>query len=130
MPNIQLDKAYNPASVETRLYETWESRGYFTAPVRDGHKPFVIMMPPPNVTGILTIGHVLVTTLQDILIRWHRMLGEDTLWLPGTDHAGIATQVKVEAQLHKQGMTRHDLGREKLVQKIWEIGRASCRERV
>ncbi|MFZ5434589.1 MAG: valine--tRNA ligase [Calditrichota bacterium] len=120
MPTIQLEKAYNPSAVEHRLYEQWESRGYFTAPVRQDHEPFVIMMPPPNVTGILTIGHVLVTTLQDILIRWHRMQGEDTLWLPGTDHAGIATQVKVEAELHKQGLTRHDIGREKMVEKIWE----------
>ncbi|RPH96101.1 valine--tRNA ligase [candidate division KSB1 bacterium] len=120
MPIVQLDKAYNSAVVETRLYQEWESRGYFIAPVRKDRKPFVVMMPPPNVTGILTIGHVLVTSLQDILIRWHRMLGEDTLWLPGTDHAGIATQIKVEAALHKEGLTRHDLGREKLVEKIWE----------
>ncbi len=120
MPTVQLDKAYNPAGVETRLYDTWESRGYFTAPVRQGRDPYVIMIPPPNVTGILTIGHVLVNTLQDILIRWHRMKGEDTLWLPGTDHAGIATQIKVEAELHKQGLTRYDIGREKLVEKIWE----------
>jgi len=112
MPTVQLDKAYNPAAVENRLYEQWESDGYFIAPVRKARRPFVIMMPPPNVTGILTIGHVLVTTLQDILIRWHRMLGEDALWLPGTDHAGIATQIKVEAALHKEGLTRWDLGRE------------------
>jgi valyl-tRNA synthetase len=120
MPTVQLEKAYDPQTVENRLYQEWESRGYFIAPVRKDRKPFVIMMPPPNVTGILTIGHVLVTTLQDILIRWHRMLGEDTLWLPGTDHAGIATQIKVEAELHKQGLTRYDLGREKLVERIWE----------
>lgn len=120
MPTVQLDKAYNPAATESRLYQQWESRGYFVAPVRKDRKPFVIMMPPPNVTGILTIGHVLVTTLQDILIRWHRMQGEDTLWLPGTDHAGIATQIKVEAALQKEGLTRWDLGRDKLVAKIWE----------
>ena len=120
MPTVQLDKAYNPAVVENRLYLQWETRGYFTAPIRTGRKPFVIMMPPPNVTGILTIGHVLVTSLQDILIRWHRMQGEDTLWLPGTDHAGIATQIKVEAALHKEGLSRWDLGREKMVEKIWE----------
>jgi valyl-tRNA synthetase len=120
MPTVQLEKAYNPAAVENRLYQEWESRGYFVAPARQDRKPFVIMMPPPNVTGILTIGHVLVTTLQDILIRWHRMLGEDTLWLPGTDHAGIATQIKVEAALHQQGLTRWDIGREKMVAKIWE----------
>jgi len=120
MPTVSLEKAYNPSAVENRLYEQWESRGYFTAPIRAGRKPFVIVIPPPNVTGILTIGHVLNNTLQDILIRWHRMLGEDTLWLPGSDHAGIATQIKVEAELHKQGLTRHDLGREKMVERIWQ----------
>lgn len=120
MPTISLEKAYDPAAVENRLYKRWETGGFFTAPVRQDRQPFVIMMPPPNVTGILTIGHVLVTTLQDILIRWHRMLGEDTLWVPGTDHAGIATQIKVEAALHKEGLTRHDLGRDKMVEKIWE----------
>ncbi|MDD5089247.1 MAG: valine--tRNA ligase, partial [bacterium] len=120
MPTVSLEKAYNPSGVESRLYEQWESRGYFTAPIREGRKPFVIVIPPPNVTGILTIGHVLNNTLQDILIRWHRMRGEDALWLPGSDHAGIATQIKVEAELHKQGLTRHDLGREKMVERIWQ----------
>jgi valyl-tRNA synthetase len=120
MPVLNLAKAYDPAAVESRWYETWETRGYFIAPVRENREPFVIMMPPPNVTGILTIGHVLVTSLQDILIRWHRMNGEDALWLPGTDHAGIATQIKVEAALQKEGQTRYDLGREKLVEKIWD----------
>ncbi len=120
MPTVQLDKAYNPSSVESSIYETWESRGYFTAPARQDRKPFVIMMPPPNVTGILTIGHVLVTSLQDILIRWHRMCGEDALWLPGMDHAGIATQIRVEADLSAQGLSRYDLGRDKLVERIWE----------
>jgi valyl-tRNA synthetase len=120
MPKVQLEKTYNPSAVETRLYEIWESRGYFTTPIRPGRKPFVIMMPPPNVTGRLTIGHVLNNTLQDILIRWHRQQGEDALWLPGTDHAGIATQIKVEAELTKQGLTRYDIGREELLRRIWE----------
>ena len=120
MPKVQLDKAYTPTSVESRLYEMWESRGYFTAPIRPGRKPFVIMIPPPNVTGRLTIGHVLNNTLQDILIRWHRQLGEDTLWLPGMDHAGIATQIKVEAELAKEGKTRYDIGREEMLRRIWE----------
>ncbi|MBI5058468.1 valine--tRNA ligase [candidate division KSB1 bacterium] len=118
MPKLQLEKAYSPQQVEQRLYREWESRGYFTAPVREGRSPYVIMMPPPNVTGRLTIGHVLNNTIQDVLIRWHRMLGEDTLWLPGMDHAGLATQVKVEAELAKEGLTRHDLGREQMIQRI------------
>ncbi|HEY3295899.1 MAG TPA: valine--tRNA ligase [bacterium] len=120
MPTVQLDKAYNPSAVESALYESWESRGYFTAPVRKDRKPFVIMIPPPNVTGVLTMGHVLNNSLQDVLIRWHRMSGEDALWLPGMDHAGIATQIKVEAELSKQGLTRYDLGREKMIERIWE----------
>jgi valyl-tRNA synthetase len=120
MPKLQLDKAYSPQQVEQRLYDEWDSLGYFVAPVRPGRKPFVIMMPPPNVTGRLTIGHVLNNTIQDILVRWHRMLGEDTLWLPGMDHAGLATQVKVEAELAKEGLTRHDLGREKMIARINE----------
>lgn len=120
MPRIELDKAYSPSAVETRLYESWEQHGYFRAQIRKGHKPYVIMMPPPNVTGMLTLGHVLNNSLQDLLIRWRRMNGDDVLWLPGTDHAGIATQIKVEDQLAKEGLTRHDLGREKLVQRIWD----------
>jgi valyl-tRNA synthetase len=120
MPTVQLEKAYNPSAVENSIYETWESRGYFVAPVRKDRKPFVIMMPPPNVTGVLTMGHVLNNSLQDFLVRWHRMRGEDSLWLPGMDHAGIATQIKVEAELSKQGITRYDLGRDKLIERIWE----------
>ena len=120
MPKIQLDKTYDPAIVETRLYDQWEQRGDFVAPVREGVKPYVIMMPPPNVTGRLTLGHVLNNTIQDILIRWRRMSGDDTLWLPGMDHAGLATQVKVEQELATQGITRHDLGREKLLARIDE----------
>ncbi|MCB9366108.1 MAG: valine--tRNA ligase [Calditrichaeota bacterium] len=120
MPRIELDKAYAPAHVESRLYARWEELGCFRAPIRKGHKPYVIMMPPPNVTGMLTLGHVLNNSLQDLLARWRRMHGDDVLWLPGTDHAGIATQIKVEDQLATEGLTRHDLGREKLVERIWE----------
>ncbi|MBK6766273.1 MAG: valine--tRNA ligase [bacterium] len=120
MPRIELDKAYTPSTVEARLYQKWEEQGCFRAQIRKGHKPYVIMMPPPNVTGMLTLGHVLNNSLQDLLARWRRMSGDDVLWLPGTDHAGIATQIKVEDQLAKEGLTRHDLGREKLVEKIWE----------
>ncbi len=120
MPELKLSKTYDPSAIEDRLYHTWEERGYFVAPIHSDRKPFVIMMPPPNVTGMLTMGHVLNLTLQDILIRWHRMQAEDTLWLPGTDHAGIATQAKVEAALANENTTRHDLGREKLIERIWK----------
>ncbi|MFH1011361.1 MAG: valine--tRNA ligase [bacterium] len=121
MPELKLAKTYDPSAIEDRIYRTWEERGYFVAPIVPGHQPFVILIPPPNVTGMLTMGHVLNNTLQDILIRWHRMQGEDTLWLPGTDHAGIATQIRVEATiLAEEGKTRHDLGREALLERIWK----------
>ena len=118
-------KAYEPQATEDRVYEFWETRGYFkgripepgsTAAARD---PFCIIMPPPNVTGELHIGHALTDTVEDILIRWHRMLGDPTLWVPGVDHAGIATQNVVEKQLAKEGMTRHDLGREEFEKRVW-----------
>jgi len=121
MPELKLAKTYDSSAIEDRIYRNWEERGYFVAPIVPGHKPFVVLIPPPNVTGMLTMGHVLNNTLQDILIRWHRMMGEDTLWLPGTDHAGIATQVRVEATiLAEEGKTRHDLGREALLERIWK----------
>jgi valyl-tRNA synthetase len=121
MPESKIAKTYDPSAIEDRIYRNWEERGYFVAPIVPGHKPFVILIPPPNVTGMLTMGHVLNNTLQDILIRWHRMQREDTLWLPGTDHAGIATQIKVEATLlAEEGKTRHDLGREALLKRIWK----------
>jgi valyl-tRNA synthetase len=121
MPDLKLAKTYDPSAIEDRVYHRWEEKGYFIAPIVPGHKPFVILIPPPNVTGMLTMGHVLNNTLQDILIRWHRMQGEDTLWLPGTDHAGIATQIRVEATiLSEEGKTRHDLGREALLERIWK----------
>jgi len=116
----QLPKSYNPQESEEKIYEIWEKGGYFTPQSQDGEKPFVIMMPPPNVTGNLHIGHALNTTIQDILIRYHRMKGDVTLWLPGTDHAGIATQNVVEKSLLKEGLTRHNLGREKFIEKVWE----------
>ncbi len=113
-------KAYDPASVETRLYKFWMDGGYFTPRSEPGKRPFVIIMPPPNVTGELHLGHALVATVQDTLIRWHRMLGDAALWLPGTDHAGIATQVVVERELAQEGTTRHELGREQFVERVWE----------
>lgn len=121
-----LPKAYEPQKVEDRIYQFWLEKGYFT-PKIDGHKrPFVIIMPPPNVTGELHLGHALTATLEDIMTRWHRMKGESTLWLPGVDHAGIATQVVVEQQLAAEGLTRHDLGRERFVERVWQWA-SSCR---
>src|SRR5947209_2218134 len=116
----ELAKRYEPAEIEQRLYATWERDGYFT-PIADRDRPrFSIVIPPPNVTGRLHIGHALVNTLQDILVRWKRMSGFNTLWLPGTDHAGIATQMVVDRDLQSKGISRFDLGREKFVEKVWE----------
>jgi len=116
----ELAKRYEPAEIEQRLYATWEAEGYFK-PVVDRDRPrFSIVIPPPNVTGRLHIGHALVNTLQDIVVRWKRMSGFNTLWLPGTDHAGIATQMVVDRDLQQKGISRFDLGRDKFVEKIWE----------
>jgi len=118
-----LDRPYQPQEIETRWYEHWIARGEFTPPphAQPGDKPpFVLMLPPPNVTGMLTLGHVLNHTLQDVVVRWKRMEGNVTLWLPGMDHAGIATQNVVEALLKKEGKTRHDLGREAFLARVWE----------
>ncbi|GJL87723.1 MAG: valine--tRNA ligase [Minwuia thermotolerans] len=114
-----LDKTYRPQEVEQRLYESWEQGGLFQAGRNDG-APYTIVIPPPNVTGSLHMGHALNNTLQDILMRWHRMKGRDALWQPGTDHAGIATQMVVERMLGADGISRHDLGRETFVDKVWE----------
>ncbi|MBQ2743177.1 MAG: valine--tRNA ligase [Oscillospiraceae bacterium] len=117
----QLDKIYNPRDVESRLYKEWEEKGYFHAEVDEKKKAFSIVMPPPNVTGQLHLGHALDCTLQDALIRTKRMQGYSALWLPGTDHAGIATQIKVEETLRKEeGLTRHDLGRDKFLERVWD----------
>jgi valyl-tRNA synthetase len=116
----ELATRYEPTNFEQRLYAQWEANGYFT-PDDDPERPkFSIVIPPPNVTGRLHIGHALVNTLIDIVTRWKRMSGFNTLWLPGTDHAGIATQMIVDRELTKQGISRFDLGREKFVEKIWE----------
>jgi valyl-tRNA synthetase len=113
-----MDKAFSPADIEPRIYAHWEASGYF-AP--SGHGPsYSIVIPPPNVTGTLHIGHALVNTLQDILVRWKRMSGFNTLWLPGTDHAGIATQMVVERQLNAAGSSRIELGREAFIERIWQ----------
>src|SRR2546426_4695260 len=114
------DKRYDPKSFEQRIYAMWEEKGYFTPEVDRERPKFSIVIPPPNVTGRLHIGHALVNTLQDIIVRWKRMSGFNTLWLPGTDHAGIATQMIVDRELQKQGISRFDIGREKFVEKVWE----------
>ncbi|NKB45975.1 MAG: valine--tRNA ligase [Alphaproteobacteria bacterium] len=115
-----LEKTYNPADVEETLYEEWEAAGSFAADTESNKAPYTIMMPPPNVTGSLHIGHALTFTLQDVLVRYRRMKNRDALWQPGTDHAGIATQMVVERQLAEKGIHRRDLGREKFVEKIWD----------
>lgn len=116
----KLADRYNPQDVEARTYQWWESSGFFKADDRSTKPPFAIILPPPNVTGFLHLGHALDHTIQDLLIRWKRMSGFNALWLPGTDHAGIATQNVVEKELKKQGTNRHELGREKFVEKVWE----------
>ncbi len=117
----ELPKVYEPQSVEGRIYEMWEKGGYFKGHRDPDKKPFTIVMPPPNVTGQLHIGHAMDCTLQDILIRYKRMQGYAALWVPGTDHAGIATQIKVEEELRtKEGLTRYDLGREKFLERVWD----------
>ena len=116
----EIPKAYDPQIVEAKLYEHWIEKGYFTPKIDRKKQPFVIIMPPPNITGELHLGHALTATLEDIMTRWHRMQGEPTLWLPGIDHAGIATQFVVEKMLAKEGKTKHELGREKFLERVWE----------
>jgi valyl-tRNA synthetase len=111
---------YEPQQVEKKWYKYWEGEKLFHAEVEMDKKPYTIVIPPPNVTGALHMGHAFDETLQDILIRWRRMQGYNALWMPGTDHAGIATQIKVEEELAKEGLTRHDLGREIFVERVWE----------
>ncbi len=113
-----MDKTYNPHAIEQHWYQQWENNGYFK-PSGQG-KPFCIMIPPPNVTGTLHMGHAFQDTLMDALTRYHRMLGDNTLWQPGTDHAGIATQMVVERQLNAESLDRHDLGREKFIERVWD----------
>ena len=115
-----LPKGYEFAQVEQRWYEYWLRHKTFSAKMEEGRESFSIVIPPPNVTGVLHIGHALNNTLQDILVRYHRMKGDNTLWVPGTDHAGIATQNVVERQLATENLTRHDLGREKFIERVWQ----------
>ncbi len=115
-----LDKAYAPETFERKWYEYWVDNGLFEASVRPGKKRFSLVMPPPNITGNLHIGHALDITLQDVLVRYHRMMGYETMWLPGTDHASIATHARIEALLASEGTDRHSLGREQFLKRAWE----------
>ncbi len=116
----ELEKNYNPAEIESRLYEKWENKKYFHAEVDRSKKPFTIVMPPPNITGQLHMGHALDNTLQDILIRFKRMQGYSALWVPGTDHASIATEAKVVEKIATEGLTKESLGREKFLDRVWD----------
>lgn len=116
----KMNDRYNPSEVESKIYQWWESSGYFKATDQSTKPPFSIILPPPNVTGFLHLGHALDHTIQDLLIRWKRMCGYNAMWLPGTDHAGIATQTVVERELKKENLTRHQLGREKFVERVWQ----------
>ncbi len=116
----EIPKAYDPAQFENAIYEEWLAKGIFVGDPSSKKKPFSVVIPPPNVTDVLHLGHALNNTLQDVLIRWKRMQGFETEWLPGVDHAGIATQVVVEKNLAREGLSRHDLGREKFVARVWK----------
>lgn len=117
---MEINKNYEPQKIEKKWYRFWLDKGYFTPIIENEKKPFTILIPPPNVTGILHMGHVLNNTLQDVMIRYKRMTGVPTLWIPGVDHAGIATQNVVEKELAKEGKTRHDIGRDALIKLIWQ----------
>ena len=120
MSLLQLEKTYDPKQVEERWYRFWTERGYFHALADHPGEPYTIVIPPPNVTGSLHIGHALTYSLQDILIRWRRMQGRNALWIPGMDHAGIATQNVVERQLIAEGSSRERLGREAFIARVWD----------
>ncbi len=117
---FEMEKVYNPQAIEDKLYKMWEESGAFIAKREEGKKPFTIVMPPPNITGQLHMGHAMDCTLQDAPIRYHRMKGDPTLWLPGTDHAAIATEVKIVEAMAKEGLTKESLGREKFLERAWE----------
>jgi valyl-tRNA synthetase len=128
-----ISKTYNPKEFEDRLYKEWVEKGYFTPKVDKSKKPFTIVMPPPNITGQLHLGHALDCTLQDAIIRFKRMQGYETLWLPGEDHASIATEVKVENELAKKGLKKKEMGREKFLEAVWDWSntyRARIREQL
>ena len=116
----ELAKSFEPADIEARWYPVWEKRGYFRAGTDTSKPSFAIQLPPPNITGILHMGHAFNQTVMDTLTRFHRMDGYSTVWIPGTDHAGIATQIVVERKLEAQGIDKRDIGREAFLEKIWE----------
>src|SRR4051812_27714823 len=116
----EMAKAYESQQVEQRLYDWWERSGFFTAHIDPNRKPFSMAMPPPNVTGELHMGHAMFVTIEDVIVRWHRMLGDPTLWLPGSDHAGIATQSQVEKLLRSEGTSRQAVGRDEFLRRTWE----------
>src|ERR1700733_8030387 len=118
--STMLEKAYAPSDIEPRLYEGWENSGAFACDPQSPAQPFTIMIPPPNVTGSLHMGHALTFTVQDVLIRWRRMQGRDALWQPGTDHAGIATQMVVERLLASEGKDRRAMGRAAFLDRVWQ----------
>ena len=116
----EIEKNYNPAEIEDRLYSKWQEKKYFHAEVDRSKKPFTIVMPPPNITGQLHMGHALDNTMQDILTRFKRMQGYEALWLPGTDHASIATEAKIVEKMREEGITKEDIGREKFLDRAWQ----------
>ena len=126
LPAQEMATAYDPSQVEQRVYAEWEQAGAFRP--QGGERPFTVIMPPPNLTGELHIGHALTVAVEDALVRWHRMLGDDTLWLPGVDHAAIAVNALVERELAAEGISRHDIGREAFLERVWQfVGRSRSR---
>jgi valyl-tRNA synthetase len=118
--STDMPKAYEPGKIEGKWYQFWSQKGYFTPKIDPARQPFVMVMPPTNITGELHLGHALTATLEDVMVRWHRMKGDPTLWLPGVDHAGIATQVVVERALAREGIDRHQLGRDRFLERVWK----------
>src|SRR5210317_451698 len=116
----KLEKNYDPKAIEAKWYSEWLDKGLFHGDSAKGGDPYCIVIPPPNVTGILHMGHALNNTIQDILARWRKMQGRNVVWMPGTDHAGIATQNVVERALKKEGKSREDLGRDAFIERVWE----------
>ena len=116
----ELEKTYDPKQIEDRIYKNWLDQKYFHAEVNPNKKPFTIVMPPPNITGQLHMGHALDNTMQDILTRFKRMQGYEALWQPGTDHASIATEAKIVAKLKEEGTSKEELGREKFLERAWD----------
>ena len=119
MNSMEMSKTYNPSEFETKLYENWVKNGYFEAKIDKKKDPFTIVIPPPNITGQLHMGHALNNTIQDVIVRFKRMQGFCTLWLPGTDHASIATEVKIVEKMKQEGLTKSDVGRDGFLERAW-----------